>query len=117
MATPKKKPRSTHPLGAQLRNLRYGADLSLQQLEETSAGQWKAVVVGSYERGDRRITVERADELLARYGRQLAVVPLGMDIDSMVAELERLRAFEAQVIDGYAARHGLHVVPERAEAA
>ena len=50
-------------LGAQLRSVRSTAGLSLQGVEQRSSGRWKAVVVGSYERGDRAITVQRLAEL------------------------------------------------------
>ena len=44
-------------LGARLRSIRQQQGLSLQGVEEKSNGRWKAVVVGSYERGDRAVTV------------------------------------------------------------
>ncbi len=44
-------------LGARLRSIRQQQGLSLQGVEEKSGGRWKAVVVGSYERGDRAVTV------------------------------------------------------------
>ncbi len=37
-------------------------------MEEKSRGQWKAVVVGSYERGDRAITVAKLAALASFYG-------------------------------------------------
>ena len=37
-------------------------------VEATSEGRWKAVVVGSYERGDRAVTVQRLAELAEFYG-------------------------------------------------
>jgi transcriptional regulator with XRE-family HTH domain len=40
-------------LGARLRAIRQQQGLSLQGVEEKSGGRWKAVVVGSYERGVR----------------------------------------------------------------
>jgi transcriptional regulator with XRE-family HTH domain len=46
-------------LGARLRSIRQQQGLSLQGVEEKSNGRWKAVVVGSYERGDRAVTVSR----------------------------------------------------------
>lgn len=54
-------------LGAQLRAVRTAAGLSLQGVEQRSSGRWKAVVVGSYERGDRAITVQRLAELAEFY--------------------------------------------------
>jgi len=55
-------------LGARLRAIRTGQGLSLGGVEELSRGRWKAVVVGSYERGDRAITVERLALLAEFYG-------------------------------------------------
>lgn len=55
-------------LGARLRSIRQQQNLSLQGVEEKSRGQWKAVVVGSYERGDRAVTVAKLAALAAFYG-------------------------------------------------
>jgi transcriptional regulator with XRE-family HTH domain len=41
--------------------------LTLQQVEEISNGKWKAVVVGSYERGDRAVSVAKLAELSEFY--------------------------------------------------
>jgi len=54
-------------LGARLRSIRQQQGLSLQGVEEKSKGRWKAVVVGSYERGDRAVTVARLAQLAAFY--------------------------------------------------
>jgi len=50
-------------LGARLRDVRQREGLSLQRVEQRSGGRWKAVVVGSYERGDRAVTVQKLAEL------------------------------------------------------
>ena len=55
-------------LGARLRAIRSQQGLSLHGVEEKSQGRWKAVVVGSYERGDRAVTVQRLSELADFYG-------------------------------------------------
>ena len=55
-------------LGARLRAIRTQQGLSLHGVEEKSQGRWKAVVVGSYERGDRAVTVQRLAELAEFYG-------------------------------------------------
>lgn len=55
-------------LGARLRSVRTMQGLTLAEVEERSGGTWKAVVVGSYERGDRSVTVARLSELAAFYG-------------------------------------------------
>lgn len=55
-------------LGERLRAVRHQQGLTLQQVEEVSKGEWKAVVVGSYERGDRAISVAKLARLAAFYG-------------------------------------------------
>ena len=59
-------------LGARLRDIRQQQGLTLQQVEERSDGQWKAVVVGSYERGDRAISVAKLADLARFYGVPVA---------------------------------------------
>jgi len=54
-------------LGARLRAIRTQQGLSLQGVEQRSNGRWKAVVIGSYERGDRAVTVTRLAELADFY--------------------------------------------------
>src|SRR5258708_40280361 len=55
-------------LGQRLRAIRVQQGLSLHGVEEKSRGRWKAVVVGSYERGDRAVTGQRLSELAEFYG-------------------------------------------------
>src|SRR5689334_25062638 len=59
-------------LGARLRAIRTQQGLSLHGVEEKSEGRWKAVVVGSYERGDRAVTVAKLAELSEFYGVSVA---------------------------------------------
>jgi transcriptional regulator with XRE-family HTH domain len=59
-------------LGARLRAVRAQQQLSLRGVERTSDGRWKAVVVGSYERGERAISVQRLAELAEFYGVSVA---------------------------------------------
>lgn len=54
-------------LGTRLRAIRGQQGMSLQAVERKSNGKWKAVVVGSYERGDRSISVSRLAELAEFY--------------------------------------------------
>ncbi|WP_169786811.1 transcriptional regulator [Nitriliruptor alkaliphilus] len=58
----------TTEVGERLRRVRVEQGLSLQDVERRSDGQWKAAVVGSYERGDRNISATRLLELAAFYG-------------------------------------------------
>jgi transcriptional regulator with XRE-family HTH domain len=59
-------------VGRRLRAVRSQQRLSLYGVERKSGGRWKAVVVGSYERGDRAVSVARLAELAEFYG-----VPVG----------------------------------------
>jgi transcriptional regulator with XRE-family HTH domain len=59
-------------VGRRLRAVRSQQRLSLHGVERKSGGRWKAVVVGSYERGDRAVSVARLAELAEFYG-----VPIG----------------------------------------
>ena len=54
-------------LGDRLRKIRIQKGLSLQEVQQTSDGKWKAAVVGAYERGDRNVTVTKLSELAEFY--------------------------------------------------
>ena len=54
-------------IGASLRAIRRQKGLTLRDVERESDGKWKAVVVGSYERADRALTLKRATGLSAFY--------------------------------------------------
>jgi transcriptional regulator with XRE-family HTH domain len=85
-------------LGMRLRAIRQQQGLSLQGVEEKSNGQWKAVVVGSYERGDRAVTVQKLSELAAFYGVPMSELIPGAgqfaaakeQAPKLVLDLERL---------------------------
>jgi transcriptional regulator with XRE-family HTH domain len=99
-------------LGSRLRAIRTQQGLSLHGVEEKSEGRWKAVVVGSYERGDRAVTVQRLAELADFYGVPVsALLPEGAPQGSseppprLVLDLERLQevpAEKAGPLDRYA---------------
>src|SRR5712671_7428183 len=83
-------------LGAKLRGIRQQQGLSLHGVEQKSAGRWKAVVVGSYERGDRAVTVSRLAELAEFYRVPVAeLLPEGSGVrhesaGKIVLDLEKL---------------------------
>jgi transcriptional regulator with XRE-family HTH domain len=86
-------------LGGRLRAIRTQQGMSLQGVEQKSRGRWKAVVVGSYERGDRAVTVQRLAELADFYGVPVqALLPdAAPSAESapppkLVLDLERLHA-------------------------
>lgn len=61
-------------VGQELKKIRKQRGLSLADVETLSAGRWKAVVVGSYERADRAITVGRLSSLMALYQAPLSAI-------------------------------------------
>jgi transcriptional regulator with XRE-family HTH domain len=78
-------------LGGRLRAIRTQQGLSLHGVEEKSQGRWKAVVVGSYERGDRAVTVQRLSELADFYGVPVSeLLPEGAAIPSATEPAPRL---------------------------
>ncbi len=54
-------------LGAKLRAAREGQGLSLAMVEERTGGEFKAAIVGAYERGDREISMSRLAGLAGFY--------------------------------------------------
>ncbi len=90
-------------LGSRLRAIRTQQGLSLHGVEEKSLGRWKAVVVGSYERGDRSVTVQKLAELADFYGVPVGELlpgagPAGANEPPprMVLDLERLSVVPAE---------------------
>jgi transcriptional regulator with XRE-family HTH domain len=59
-------------LGARLRAIRRSQGLRLQDVEELSQGAFKAVVVGSYERGDRAVAAHKLAALAQLYDVPIA---------------------------------------------
>lgn len=55
-------------VGARLRAVRVEKRFSLRDVEERSDGLWRIAAVGSYERGDREITVSKLAGLAEFYG-------------------------------------------------
>ena len=54
---------TTSSISARIRRQRKARSLTLQDIERLSAGRIKAVVMGSYERGSRAISLARAIEI------------------------------------------------------
>jgi len=55
-------------IGARLRTIRTSRKLSLTHIEEVSGGQFKASVLGAYERAERMISATRLMDLARFYG-------------------------------------------------
>lgn len=66
-----------------LRTIRKSKGWSLQDLEHRSNGKWKAVVVGSYERADRAISLKKAISLMQFY--QVPITELFPEITTEVS--------------------------------
>jgi len=54
-------------IGANLRKVRLAKGLTLKEVEKKSNGRWKAVVIGSYERTNRALTIKKAIALAEFY--------------------------------------------------
>lgn len=66
-------------VGQRLRAIRNQLGLTLRDVEDRSEGRWKAVVVGSYERADRSVSLPKLRELAEFYGVDVAeLLPGGM---------------------------------------
>ena len=67
---------SSHPswgsVTENLRRIRAARGWTLSDVERKSHGRWKAVVIGSYERADRSLSIAKAIELADFYGVPLA---------------------------------------------
>ena len=93
-------------LGERLRNIRVQKGMSLQDVQQSSRGKWKAAVVGAYERGDRNVTVARLSELAAFYGVPVSEILPGDDGPVSPGQVEGRRRV---VLD----LEGLDKVPEQ----
>jgi transcriptional regulator with XRE-family HTH domain len=61
-------PEYARELGARLRAIREQRGWSLRDVHETSQGRFTGSAVGTYERGERGISVQRLSELAQLYG-------------------------------------------------
>ena len=84
----------------QLRKIRLAQGLTLKQVEIRSRGKWKAVVIGSYERGTRTLSLDKAIKLCDFYGVPLtALFPENSPVESdakLSLDLLALRRFTNQ---------------------
>lgn len=68
MSTEDMTPAYAQEVGSRLRNIRRQQGLSLQAVEDNSGREFKASVLGAYERGERIISVLRLQRLAMLYG-------------------------------------------------
>ncbi|MFZ4107508.1 MAG: helix-turn-helix domain-containing protein [Candidatus Planktophila sp.] len=88
---------TTHSISARLRSIRLGRSLSLREVQLQSKGALPAVVLGSYERGDRTLSISKAIQIAAFYEVPLSYLLSEPDQNSgaripIVIDLRRLRA-------------------------
>ena len=76
-------------VGARLRSIRRSRSLSLNEVEILSQGSLKAVVLGSYERGSRNLTIKRAIEIAKIYNIPVAEI-LSEKSAAIVTSIPRL---------------------------
>jgi len=108
-------------LGSNLRAIRQQQGLSLHGVEEKSHGRWKAVVVGSYERGDRAVTVQKLAELADFYGMPVSELLPDASPNSaaeppprLIIDLERLGQVPAEKA-GPLARYSAAIQAQRGD--
>jgi transcriptional regulator with XRE-family HTH domain len=92
-----------YALGQRLRAARRHRGWSLGDVEGQTDGEFKASVVGAYERGERAISVQRFARLSDIYGTppsDLLPAPTNPD---MVIDLEALAADEGDLVERYLA--------------
>ena len=85
-------------ISRRLRHIRQQQGLTLKQVEIRSRGQWKAVVLGSYERCVRAISLAKAQQLCEFYGVPLISLfaePASLEIGNfehgLILDLRALR--------------------------
>ena len=61
-------------ISKRLRQIRKQQNLTLKQVQIRSRGKWKAVVIGSYERGTRSLSISKAKSLCEFYGVPLSAL-------------------------------------------
>ncbi|MFA5918003.1 MAG: helix-turn-helix transcriptional regulator [Candidatus Nanopelagicaceae bacterium] len=85
-------------IAVRIRKIRKARGWSLADVEKFSKGNFKAVVLGSYERGDRTMSVKRAIDLANFYGVPLHYlvqeeqVPVMVGRNPLILDLRRVRS-------------------------
>jgi len=92
-----------YALGQRLRAARRHRGWSLGDVESHTDGEFKASVVGAYERGERAISVQRFASLADIYGASPSdLLPVGSDPD-LIIDLEALAGDDGDLVDRYLA--------------
>lgn len=92
-----------YTLGQRLRAARRHRGWSLGDVETHTEGEFKASVVGAYERGERAISVQRFARLSAIYGTDASdLLPVQNDPE-LVIDLDALTGDDGDLVDRYLA--------------
>lgn len=92
-----------YSLGQRLRAVRRQRGWSLGDVESHTGGEFKASVVGAYERGERAISVQRFVRLSEVYGKPAAdLLPVPQD-QNLVIDLESLASEDGDLVERYLA--------------
>lgn len=91
-------------LGQRLRAARRHRGWSLGDVETHTDGEFKASVVGAYERGERAISVQRFTSLADFYGASAAdLLPAAGSEADLVIDLDALAGEDGDLVDRYLA--------------
>jgi len=81
--------RSIEEIASAIKGVRRAKGMTLRDVEEKSGGVWKAVVIGSYERCDRALSVKKAINLANFYQVPLDEL-LGLNSDKKTPTREEI---------------------------
>lgn len=93
--------RSIEEIAAAMKSVRKAKGMTLREVEAKSGGTWKAVVIGSYERCDRALSIKKAIGLANFYQVPLNEL-LGLTSESKSPSREKI------TLDIRAASHLIH---------
>ena len=92
-----------YALGQRLRAARRQRGWSLGDVEGHTGGEFKASVVGAYERGERAISVQRFVSLAEIYGSAAGDLLPAESQGEFVIDLDALAADDGDLVDRYLA--------------
>lgn len=93
-----------YALGQRLRAARRHRGWSLGDVESHTDGEFKASVVGAYERGERAISVQRFARLADVYGTDASdLLPAAGADSELVIDLEALTGDDGDLVERYLA--------------
>ena len=93
----------SYALGQRLRAARRHRGWSLGDVESQTEGEFKASVVGAYERGERAISVQRFARLSEIYGTPASELLPAPNEPDLIIDLDALANEEGDVVERYLA--------------